>query len=56
VWPAEVEEFLYKHPAVKEIVVFGKAHPEIGEIVVAAIVLKEVATETSAEIVAHCRP
>ena len=55
VWPAEVEEFLYKHPAIKEVAVFGKPHPDKGETVVAAIVLKEGATATSAEIIDYCR-
>ncbi|MGE5258973.1 MAG: long-chain-fatty-acid--CoA ligase [Hyphomicrobiales bacterium] len=55
VWPAEVEEFLYKHPAIHEVAVYGKPHPEKGEMVVAAIVLKEGATATSEEITAYCR-
>jgi long-chain acyl-CoA synthetase len=55
VWPAEVEEFLYKHPAIQEVAVFGCAHPEKGETVVAAIVLKEGAKATGADIIAHCR-
>jgi long-chain acyl-CoA synthetase len=55
VWPAEVEEFLYKHPAIKEVAVFGTLHPDKGETVVAAIVLKEGATATSAEIIDYCR-
>jgi long-chain acyl-CoA synthetase len=55
VWPAEVEEFLYKHPAVHEVAVYGKPHPEKGEIVVAAIVLKEGAAATSEEITVYCR-
>jgi hypothetical protein len=46
VWPAEVEQFLYKHPAVQEVAVYGKPHPEKGEAVVAAIILKEGATAT----------
>ncbi len=55
VWPAEVEEFLYKHPAVQEVAVYGKPHPEKGEMVVAAIVAKEGATATGEEIIAYCR-
>jgi long-chain acyl-CoA synthetase len=55
VWPAEVEEFLYKHPAIKEVAVFGKPHPDKGETAVAAIVLKEGETATSAEIIDYCR-
>jgi long-chain acyl-CoA synthetase len=55
VWPAEVEGFLYKHPAVQEVAVYGQAHPEKGEVVVAAVVLKEGAKATGEEIVAYCR-
>ncbi len=55
VWPAEVEQFLYKHPAIQEVAVYGKPHPEKGEMVVAAIVLREDAGATSEEIIAYCR-
>ncbi|MFO7707932.1 MAG: long-chain fatty acid--CoA ligase [Desulfobacterales bacterium] len=55
VWPAEVEQFLYKHPAVKEVAVYGKPHAEKGETVVAAIILKEGAAATAEEITAYCR-
>jgi long-chain acyl-CoA synthetase len=55
VWPAEVEQFLYRHPAVKEIAVFGVPDPEKGETVKAAIVLKDGVTCAQEEIVAFCR-
>jgi long-chain acyl-CoA synthetase len=55
VWPAEVEQFLYKHPAVHEVAVYGKPHPEKGEMVVAAIVLREGARSSSEEISTYCR-
>jgi long-chain acyl-CoA synthetase len=55
VWPAEVEEFLYKHPAIQEVAVYGSPHPEKGEMVVAAIVLKEGAQASSEDIISHCR-
>jgi long-chain acyl-CoA synthetase len=55
VWPAEVEQVLYRHPAVQEIAVYGVPDPEKGEAVQAAIVLKAGATATSEEIVAFCR-
>ena len=55
VWPAEVEQYLYRHPAVKELAVYGVPHPEKGEVVQAAIVLKEGATVTSDEIISYCR-
>lgn len=55
VWPAEVEQFLYKHPAIQEVAVYGISHPEKGEMVVAAIVLKEGARATAEEVIAYCR-
>ena len=55
VWPAEVEEYLYRHPAIKELAVYGVPHPEKGEAVQAAVVLKEGAAATSEEIISYCR-
>jgi long-chain acyl-CoA synthetase len=55
VWPAEVEQFLYKHPAVQEVAVYGLPHPEKGEMVVAAIVRREGVDVTSEDITAYCR-
>jgi long-chain acyl-CoA synthetase len=55
VWPAEVENALYRHPAVREIAVYGVPHAEKGEAVYAAVVSKDGATVTPEEIVAYCR-
>ncbi len=55
VWPAEVEQFLYRHSAVKEVAVYGIPDAVKGEAVKVAIVLKEGATATSDEIIAYCR-
>ena len=41
VYPREIEEVLYEHPAVQEAAVIGVPHDELGEEVGAAIVLKE---------------
>jgi len=41
VYPREVEEVLYEHPAVREAAVVGIPHDELGEEVGAAVVLKE---------------
>jgi long-chain acyl-CoA synthetase len=41
IYPREVEEVLYEHPAVKEVVVAGVPDPYRGETVKAYIVLKE---------------
>jgi long-chain acyl-CoA synthetase len=40
VYPREVEEVLYQHPAVRECAVLGIPHPELGEEVGAAVVLR----------------
>ena len=54
IWPAEIEQFLYTHPAIQEIAVYGVPHAEKGEIVRAAIVLKQGAAATTEEISAYC--
>jgi long-chain acyl-CoA synthetase len=41
VYPREVEEVLYEHPAVREVAVVGVPHPELGEEVAAAVALKD---------------
>ena len=46
VYPREVEEILYEHPAVQEAVVVGIPDPYRGETVKAYIVLKEGYTVT----------
>ncbi|OGA19764.1 MAG: long-chain fatty acid--CoA ligase [Betaproteobacteria bacterium RIFCSPLOWO2_12_FULL_63_13] len=55
VWPAEVENMLYRHPAVKELAVYGAPDPAKGEKVNVAIVLKEGASATAEDIIAYCR-
>jgi long-chain acyl-CoA synthetase len=40
VYPREIEEALYEHPAVAEVAVIGVAHPDLGEEVAAAVALK----------------
>jgi long-chain acyl-CoA synthetase len=48
VYPREVEELLYEHPAIREAAVLGVPHPEWGEEVGAAVVL-EPGSELAAE-------
>ena len=50
VYPREVEEVLYEHPAVSHAAVVGIPHPELGEEVAAAITLKPGATATADEL------
>ncbi|MBI4294224.1 MAG: long-chain fatty acid--CoA ligase [Betaproteobacteria bacterium] len=55
VWPAEVENALYRHPALKELAVYGVPDPVKGERVRAAVVLKDGASATADELIAYCR-
>ncbi len=57
VYPAEVENFLYRHPAVRETAVIGVPDPYRGENVKALIVLKPEYTGrvTEKEIIEWCR-
>ena len=50
VYPREIEELLYEHPAVREAAVIGIPHDEFGEEVAAAVSLKEGATATPEEL------
>jgi long-chain acyl-CoA synthetase len=40
VYPREIEEALYEHPAVAEVACIGISHPDLGEEVAAAVALK----------------
>jgi long-chain acyl-CoA synthetase len=51
VYPREIEDILYEHPAVKLCAVIGKPNPAAGEIPKAFIVLKEDAKATEQEII-----
>jgi len=55
VYPREVEEFLFRHPAVAQVQVFGVPDPKYGEEVCAWIVLKAGAAATEQEIRDFCR-
>ena len=50
VYPRELEEVLYEHPAVREAAVIGVAHESLGEEVGAAVALKEGAEATPEEL------
>ena len=55
VYPREVEEFLYRHPKVQEVQVFGVPDPKFGEEVACWIVLKAEQSATEDEIRDFCR-
>jgi len=57
VWPRDVEDVIYQHPAVKETAVVGVSDPYRGETVKAFVALKEGMenTVTPEEIIAFCK-
>lgn len=55
VYPREVEEALYRHPAVRECAVIGIPDERWGEAVKAVVSLKPGHPVTAAELLAHCR-
>ncbi len=55
VYPREIEEVLYAHPAILEAAVIGKPDERLGEEVVAVVVLREGASASAEEIIAYTR-
>ena len=55
VYPREIEEFLYRHPLIKEVQVIGVPDPKFGEELMAWIQLNEGATLTEADVKAFCQ-
>ncbi len=55
VYPREVEEVLYEHPAVAEAAVIGKPDDKLGEEIVAVVALKVGADATPDELKAYCK-
>ncbi len=55
IYPRDVEEVLYQHPKVKEVVVAGIPDPYRGETVKAYIILKQGETATEQEIIDFCK-
>jgi long-chain acyl-CoA synthetase len=55
VWPREVEDVLYEHPAVREAAVIGVPDEYRGETVKAVLVLHAGAVANSAELIEFCR-
>lgn len=54
IYPAEIEEVLYKHPKVVECAVVGVHDEQWGESVKAVVVCKSGETLTEEEIIEHC--
>jgi fatty-acyl-CoA synthase len=55
IYPREVEEFLYTHPAIAEVQVFGVPDVKMGEEVCAWVQLHPGETLTAEELQAFCR-
>ncbi|KAM9394403.1 medium-chain acyl-CoA ligase ACSF2, mitochondrial-like [Pholidichthys leucotaenia] len=55
IYPAEIEQFLYRHPKVQEVQVIGVKDERLGEQVCACIRLKEGQTSSPEEIRAFCK-
>ncbi len=55
VWPREVEDVLYAHPAVREAAVVGLPDAYRGETVAAFVALRPGQEATADELAAHCR-
>ncbi|NUP50353.1 MAG: long-chain fatty acid--CoA ligase [Catenulispora sp.] len=55
VYPREVEEVLYTHPAIAEAAVIGRPDERLGEEVVACVALKADVQTTEEDVIAFCR-
>ena len=55
IYPKEIEEFIYTHPAVKDVQVIGVPDKKYGEEIFASIVLKEEGAVTEEEMFAYIR-
>lgn len=55
IYPREIEEVLFRHPAVAEVAVIGLPDPKWGESVTAVVVLRQGKTATEAELVAYTK-
>ncbi|HEV1997697.1 MAG TPA: AMP-binding protein, partial [Candidatus Dormibacteraeota bacterium] len=55
IYPREIEEFLYTHPAISDVQVIGVPSAKYGEEVMAWVKLREASSVTSDELIAFCR-
>jgi acyl-CoA synthetase (AMP-forming)/AMP-acid ligase II len=56
IYPGEVEQVIFTHPAVKDCAVVGAPDEKWGEVVTAVVELKPGAHIDAAELIAHCKP
>jgi fatty-acyl-CoA synthase len=55
IYPREVEEFLYRHPKVRDVAVVGVPDAKYGEAVCAVIILRAGESAAGADLVEFCR-
>ncbi|QDI90314.1 long-chain fatty acid--CoA ligase [Salicibibacter halophilus] len=55
IYPGEVEEMMYQHPGVRELVVYGVPDPYRGETLKASVVAKEGETLTEEDLTSWCK-
>jgi len=55
IYPKEIEEFLYSHPAVRDVQVVGVPDITMGEEILACVILKEGATATADDLKAYVK-
>lgn len=55
IYPADIEEVLYQHPAVSEVAVIGVADDLLGEVPIAYVALRRVGGATAEELIARCK-
>jgi fatty-acyl-CoA synthase len=55
VYPREIEEFLYTHPKISDVQVYGVPDRKYGEQVMAAVILKKGVTMTEGEVHDYCK-
>jgi fatty-acyl-CoA synthase len=54
-YPREIEEYLYRHPSIQDVQVFGVPDPRYGEELCAWVMLREGQTATPEDIQTFCR-
>jgi long-chain acyl-CoA synthetase len=55
VYPREIEEVLFAHPAIAEAAVIGRPHERLGEEVVAVVVLRPGSDLSESDVIAYCK-